>query len=119
MNPFQVASVIESELPDVCEELEHTSAFGDALQVMQVMVNYSKKMLLIHDLAKVLKCMRLVGKLYDRGNKTVKAAIESVYVFSFEGMQSVCNKIDWNIVRAKMPITLYTLYIKQLYSRAI
>lgn len=114
MNQFQLTDVIEEELPEIYEELENTSVFGDAIKVMQITTDYSKKMLSIHELNKVLKCMKLIGRIYDRGNKTVRSAVESVYVFSFSAMQVASNKIDWNIVRAKMPMTLYSLYVRQL-----
>ncbi len=119
MNQFEIPTIIEKELPDICEELQKTSVFGDAIKSMQILANYSKSLLTTHDLSKLLKCMRLIGKIYDRGNSSVKNAIESVYVFSFSAMQAACNKIEWNVIRAKMPITLYTLYMRQLYSKGI
>ena len=119
MNPFEITDAIGGELPEMQEALERDSVFGDAVRVMQIVADYSKKMLSMHELTKVMKCMRLIGKIYDHGNKAVKSAVESVYVFSFFSMQSVCSRPEWNIVRTRMPIMRSTLYVRQLYSRGI
>ena len=120
MNELQIiVAPNEENLQKACKLLKRNTVFSDAVKIAQVLTDYSKKMLSVHELNKVLDCMHLIGKVYDRGGKAVKSAIESVYIFSFSSMQSVCNKIEWNIIRAKMPVSLYALYTKQLYSRGI
>ena len=119
MSELQITAPNEKDLHKMCKSLKKDTVFSDAVKVAQALTDYSKKMLSTHELNKVLDCMRLIGKVYDHGGRVVKSAIESVYIFSFSNMQSVCNKVEWNIIRAKMPVSLYTLYTKQLYSRGI
>lgn len=119
MNQYEIPAMIEDELPAVCLNLKKTSAFGDAIQMMELLVKYSMEMISLHNVNMVIKCMCVVGKIYDKGNTIVKNAVENIFIFSFSSLQSKCSKYEWNMIQAKMPINLYSIYVQQFYNSGI
>ncbi|MFA6060333.1 MAG: hypothetical protein WC756_19185 [Taibaiella sp.] len=115
MNNYEVPAIMEDELPAIKEELKENGILGNVNAAMQVLVKYTKKMIYLHDLNAVAKCMRLADKIYDKGNAMVKNAVENVFVYSFSGLRTGCDQLEWKLVQAKMPMTLYSLYVKQIY----
>src|SRR6218665_738622 len=112
MTSYEVPAMIEDELPAITEALHDTSVIGNVNKAMSLLVSYTKSMISLHDLPAVVKCMQVADKIYDKGNDLVKHAVENVFVFAFSGMRNYCNKVEWKVIQAKMPITLYSIYVK-------
>ena len=119
MNNYEVPAIMEDELPAIKEELKENCILGNVNAAMQVLVKYTRKMIRLHDLTAVTKCMRLADKIYDKGNTMVKNAVENVFVYSFSGLRTCCDQLEWKRVQSKMPMTLYSLYVKQIYRSGI
>ncbi|MBO9594572.1 MAG: hypothetical protein J7599_16840 [Niabella sp.] len=119
MNQYEIPAMIEDELPAIVHELETTRQFGNALHIMQVLVRFIKGMLATHNLPVVIKCMRMVDRIYEKGDRIVKNAIENIFIRSFSGLQKKCSKAEWKLLSTKIPITLYSVYIQQLYKPGI
>ncbi|MCD2421971.1 hypothetical protein LQ567_04310 [Niabella pedocola] len=119
MNQYEIPAMIEDELPAIVHELETTRQFGNALQIMQVLVRFVKRMLTAHNLPVVIKCMRMVDAIYEKGDHIVKNAIENVFILSFSGLQKKCSMAEWRLLSTKIPIILYSVYIQQLYKPGI
>ncbi len=115
MNHYEVPAIMEDELPAIKEELKDNCILGNVNAAMQVLVKHTKKMMRLHDLPAVAHCMRLADKLYNKGNTIVKNAVENVFVYSFSGLRGCCDQWEWKSVQSKMPMTLYSLYVKQIY----
>ena len=115
MNNYEVPAIMEDELPAIKEELKENGILGNVNAAMQVLVRYTRKMIYLHDLAAVVKCIRLADKIYDKGNTIVKNAVENVFVYSFSGLRTCCDQLEWKSVQSKMLVTLYSLYVKQIY----
>lgn len=115
MNTYEVPAIIEDALPAMKDVLKDKSIVGNVHATMQVLVKYTKKMMSLHDLPAVVKCMSVADRIYDKGNALVKNAVENVFVYSFSGMRSCCNTIEWKMIQAKMPMTLYSIYVRQIY----
>ncbi len=115
MNTYEVPAIMEDELPAIKEELKENCILGNVNTAMQILVRYTRKMMNLHDLPAVAQCMRLADKIYDKGNMMVKNAVENVFVYSFSGLRTCCDRWEWRTVQAKMPMTLYSLYVKQIY----
>ena len=115
MNNYEVPAIMEDELPAIKEEFKDNPVLGNVNAAMQVLVKYTRKMINLHDLPAVASCMRLADKIYDKGNSLVKNAVENVFVYSFSGLRSCCNSSEWKTVQSKIPMTLYSLYVKQIY----
>lgn len=113
MNQYELPAMMEDELPVIAAEIKQIGIHGNANSIIQLFAGYTKRMMSIHDLPSVMNCMNLADKMYKRGNEIVRNAIEKVFVISFAGLKEVGNKLEWNAVQAKMPIALFSIYVRQ------
>jgi hypothetical protein len=114
LNQTQIPAYIAGELPQISREFSGNGATLTAWQSIQVLTDYTKRMALEHDFKMVSQCMRLMGKLYQKGNAMVRAAIENVFIFSFSSLLYNCNIVEWRIVQSYMPSELYAIFIEQV-----
>lgn len=119
MTTYEVPAIIEDEIPAIKDELQDRSIIGNVNKAMLVLVRYTKKMMRLHDLRAVAKCMSVADKLYNKGNDVVKNAVENVFIYAFSGMRNSCDKVEWKAIQGKMPMTLYSIYVKQIYRSGI
>jgi hypothetical protein len=119
MNQFELPAMLEDELPMIASELKQNTVLGSVGNTVKIFTNYTKRMLALHDLPAVVRCMGIADKIYDRGNQAVKSAIENVFVYSFSGLRCACDKLEWRLIQAKMPVTLYSIYVRQIYKSGL
>lgn len=119
MNQFEIPAMLEDELPMIAKELKQNAVLGSVNNAIKIFTNYTKRMLTIHDLPAVVRCMDLADRIYDKGNQAVKNAIENVFVYSFSGLKCTCNKVEWRVIQAKMPMALYSIYVRQIYKSGL
>lgn len=114
MNQYEVPALIADNIPEVRHELaEHANA-GNINNTLHVLANYTHRMCQEHDLKGIQKCMKVADKIYVKGNKLVQTAVTNIFVYSFSIFRTTCNSIEWRLLQAKMPITLYSVYMRQV-----
>ncbi|MGK6352157.1 DUF7674 family protein [Parapedobacter sp. DT-150] len=113
INQNELSSIIESELPEVKDEIVHLTAKDNVAGAMQIVATYMRDMMQEKKLAKVVRCMKLVGWLYGRGNDRVRDIIANVFVRSFNGLRNACSQWEWVQLREQMPANLYSVYVYQ------
>jgi hypothetical protein len=106
--------MLADELPEIKESLKTHIIIGDILNTIQVLTDYTERMLQLHNIPVVAQCMKVADKIYTRGNIAVKNAIENIFVFSFSSMRTICTREEWKLVQAKTPVTLYSTYVRQV-----
>jgi hypothetical protein len=111
---YEIPALIAGQLPQVSREIYRPGAQLTAYQSIQVLTDYTKRMALEHDFNMVGKCMRLIGRLYEKGDSLVRNAVENIFIFSFSTLFSRCNMVEWRIAQSYMPAPLYGLYIRQV-----
>ncbi len=114
MNQYEVPALIADELPEVEKELHFLSTLGNVNDAIKILTDYTKKMVLSHKFYQVSKCMQLADKIYKKGNGIVKNAVENIFIYSFSIMRISCNKVEWRMLQANIPPSLYTVYIHQV-----
>lgn len=119
MNQYEVSAEIADEIPEIQKEIVCAPVFGSVYMSVKVLTTYTGKMLQNHQLRQVERCMKLADKIYNKGNKLVKTAVENVFIFSFSNLQGSCSKREWQEVQTKMPLTLFSLYIQQILKPGI
>jgi hypothetical protein len=119
MNQYEVSAEIADEIPEIQTEIVRPPVFGSVYMSIKVLTIYTGKMLQDHQLRQVERCMKLADKIYNKGNKLVKSAVENVFIFSFSNLQCTCTRREWQEVQTKMPVTLFSLYIQQIMKPGI
>jgi len=119
MNQYEVSAEIADEIPEIQKEIVREPVFGSVYMSIRVLTIYTGKMLHDHQLRQVERCMKLADKIYNKGNKLVKTAVENVFIFSFSNLQGSCTRREWQEIQTKMPVTLFSLYIQQIMKPGI
>lgn len=114
MNQYEVPAVMADELPEIKTELRHLSVLGNVNTAMQILADFTTNMIQQHNYNTVQKCMHVADRIYRRGNNLIRNAVENVFVYSFSTLRTVCNKAEWKLLQARMPVTLYSLYVNQV-----
>lgn len=109
----ELPEIISSEIPEIKDELSRLSSKENSAGVLQIVVTFTRDLILKHRWAKVKWNMMLVGWLYDKGDRAVKDIIENLFVRSFTGMQHLCSQHNWQRIQRQIPTNLYSLYLNQ------
>lgn len=119
MNQYEVSAEIAEQIPEIQKEITRAPVFGSIYMSIKILTTYTGKMLQDHQLRQVERCMKLADKIYHKGNKLVKTAVENVFIFSFSNLQGSCTKREWQEIQTKMPVMLFSLYIQQIMKPGI
>lgn len=114
MNQYEVPALIADSIPEVRHELASQAATGNINNTLHILTDYTNRMCKAHDLRGIQKCMKLADQIYSKGNSIVKNAVTNVFVYSFSIFRMNCNSVEWRLLQAKMPITLYSVYMQQV-----
>jgi hypothetical protein len=112
INEYEVPQYIGHKLPEIENDLKELELTGDIHESIQVLTDFTKRMVITKDLKKAGKCLELAEKLFQKGNRQVKQAINNVFVHSFSCLKLAARGRDWNTLLSCMPSTLYGLYLK-------
>ena len=119
INQYEVPAYLVNELPEIEQELKGFSPTLNIFKTVQCLLNYTKREIIQHDLKAVKKCFAIAENMYEKGNESVKAAIENVFVYSFSLLINMCNEEERKQVQAIMPLNLHTAYLQQLLKSGI
>src|SRR4249919_1695130 len=113
INQYEVPSIIADELPELKPELKYLPTLGNIFKAMQILADYTNKMVVLGKFKNVKKCMAVADKIYERGNMVIKNAVENVFIFSFSSVMDNSNRDERKSLQALMPLSLHTLYVQQ------
>ena len=85
INPLEVPMYLEEALPEIGHDLLLNKK-NNAYDIMNTLISFTFKHIKQRDFKIVKRCFKIVDKLYNKGNKVVKSAIENVFVYSFTKM---------------------------------
>ena len=103
---------LEEAVPEISKEVKLNTAVS-AYKLMSELVNFTCNNIGAHNYRVVKRCFQVADKLYNNGNETVKTAVNNVFVYSFTKMFQAYSS-EKNRLFALIPISLYSLYIKQV-----
>jgi len=113
INQQELPVLIEQEIPELSNELVNRDKCANAYRTLHILRDYTREQVKNGDMNAVKRCFKLADKIYTKGNEAVKNAVENVYVYSFSNFlfhDDDRRKLFMRIV----PLTLYTLYVKQM-----
>lgn len=113
INQYEVPAYIVEAFPEF-EVLVTTRKNGNPYIAMHTLLEITALEVKEHNYRAVKHCFDLAAKLYDRGNSIVKNAVENVFVYSLTTIIQSARQ-DKAQLLGVIPITIYTLYIRQLY----
>ncbi len=112
INQFEVPTYLEEQLPGISCGFKNGEN-GGIYNSVHIFLDYTFKNIRENNIPVVKSCFALADKLYTKGNQVVKSALENVYVFSFSNLP-IKNASDRNKLMGLIPVTLYSVYMKQV-----
>jgi len=113
----ELPAYMEKEIPELSIVLEGENC-KNVYSTVRLLSDYTQSNIVNQNFKNVKKCLSVVEKLYKKGNKAVKSAIENVYIYSFSNMLFK-DEAKKRILIGLIPISLYTLYVKQMLNSHI
>ncbi len=118
INEMEVRMYLEETLPDISRELKNAGNCANIYDTVRVLLNYTFSKIRDHNYTTVKSCFKIAEKLYTRGTRTVKCAIENVFVFSFSHLP-VSDPQDKKVLLGLIPGSLYSLYMQQVLNKGV
>lgn len=115
MDQFTVADEIISTVPEIKTEISRNTILKNPFAIIRIITRHTRKMVEQHNELMVEKCLKLVDRIYTRGDIVIKNAIESIFVFSLDSIVFSCTAPERKQVFSKVPSGLYKAYINQVY----
>jgi len=118
MNQYEVPACIADELPEIGNELK-TVPSSNVFKTLQCLAGYTRRMIAVHNYGAVRRSFTLAEKIYNHGNTVVRNAVENVFVYSFSAMLNRCEEKEVPAIHAMMPLSLYSVYVRQVLKSGI
>ena len=113
INQLEIPMYLEDAIPEISVSLTLNKK-DNAYDAMNTLCVFTCKNIDQRNYRVVKRCFKVADKLYSKGNTIVKNAVQNVFVYSFTKMfQSY--PAEKKELMAILPISLYSLYITQLY----
>jgi hypothetical protein len=115
INQVEIPLYLEKAIPEISAELKSQNK-EDVHEQIQALTSFTDKNIRAHNYDEVARCLRTAELLYSKGNAAVKNAVENVFVYSFTRLFSN-NPAEKQRLIGIIPMTLYSLYMAQVYHR--
>lgn len=112
INQLEIPAYLEEAVPEISSDLKINNT-GNAYDVMNMLMVFTFNNIKAHNYKVVKRCFKIADKLYNRGNTIVKNAVQNVFVYSFTKMFERYPAEKQELL-ALLPMTLYSLYIRQV-----
>ncbi len=119
MNQLEAAREITTVLPEAAAEISGAGTLKSPFALIRVITSHTRKMVVQHNEIMVQKCLNLIDRIYSKGDKAIKNAIENVFIFSLDNILFSCNTPERVRVFRKVPINLYSAYLRQVYKSGV
>lgn len=119
MNQYEAAYEIVTIIPESNNEISKAMGKKNPFAIVRIFTRHIQKLVESHNEVMVRRCLKIMDKIYDKGDVLLKHAVENVFVYSFDTVMSTCDRTERKMIMGIMPMGLYTAYINQIYKSGI
>ncbi len=119
MNQNEAVVAVCTALPEVTAAITNEGARNNPFALVRIITQYTREMAAQHNELMLEKCLQLVDRIYTRGARTIRNAIENIFIFSLDNILYPCSTAERYRAFRKVPLTLYTGYVNQVYKSGI
>ena len=113
INQLEIPMYLAEALPEISPDLTSAQK-SNPYVAMNSLLTFTCDNIRAHNFNTVKTCFQVADKFYSKGNAMVKNAVQNVFVFSFTKMFHN-HPAEKKELMAIIPITLYSLYISQVF----
>jgi hypothetical protein len=111
INQYEVPALIEDALPELKKPLHQFPAIFHIYETVQCLDHYLIRQLRNKNYALLEKCLKLTGRLYERGNPVVRNAVTRIIVPDLSKERPADNLSRIRLY-SLIPPSIYNLYMQ-------
>lgn len=111
INQYEVPALIEDALPELKRPLHQFPAIFHIYETMQCLDHYLIRQLRNKNYALLEKCLKLTGRLYERGNPLVRHAVVRIIVPDLS-KEHPADNLSRIRLYSLIPPSIYNLYMQ-------
>lgn len=111
INQYEVPALIEDAVPELRKPLHQFPAVFHIYDTVTCLSQYTRRQLLQRNYGPAGTCLRLAGRLYERGNQVVQRAITQCFLPVLAGI-SFTDAPSRIKVYSMMPASLYNQFVQ-------
>jgi hypothetical protein len=111
INQYEVPALIEDALPELKKPLHQFPAIFHIYETVQCLDHYLIRQLRNKNYALLEKCLKLTGRLYERGNPLVRDAVTRIIVPDLSKERPADNLCRIRLY-SLIPPSIYNLYMQ-------
>lgn len=117
LNTFEVPALIEDALPELHKPLRQFPAIYHLYETMECLRDHTLRQWRNQNFPALERCLRVAGRLHERGNQRVREAMERIIVpgISHAEVGSQAGRIR---LFSLIPASLYNIFIRQYLNPA-
>lgn len=113
INEDRAAIYMAAHHKEIREEIQELSLRKNFAGILQAVLNLIRGLLEKGEFEKIIRHIKYIGWVYQRGNEYIKYLIENLFVRSFESIRKRCSQTQWEQLYAEIPKPFKTLYLTQ------
>ncbi|WP_294243297.1 hypothetical protein [uncultured Chryseobacterium sp.] len=95
------------------QEINQLSVQDNFAGIMQLTINYLKKLLHESKVNIIARHIKLMDWIYQNGNHYVRTMIENLFIRSFESFKKLTKAQNWQLLYQYMPIEFQQIHLNQ------
>ncbi|MGE7775493.1 DUF7674 family protein [Chitinophaga sp. NPDC101104] len=112
LNTYEVPALIEDALPELHKPLRQFPAIFHLYETMECLRDHTLRQWRDENFPALEKCLRVAGRLYERGNQRVRDAVERIIVPGISHAE-VAGQAGRIRLFSLVPAPLYNLFIRE------
>lgn len=119
MNHTEAIQEIIKVAPEAETDFKETYKTKNSFMVINVFTKQIQKLIRKKEEKLLVKSLKKMNELYQKGDAALKNAIESVFVYSLDSLTFGCDNAYKNLIFKKIPTKLHQAYLYQVYKSGI
>lgn len=112
LNTYEVPVMIEDALPELHKALRQFPCIFHLYETMECLRDHTLRQWRDQNLPALERCLRVAGRIYERGNQKVRDAVERILVPGISRAE-VTTQAGRIRLYSRIPASLYGLFIRQ------
>jgi len=119
MNHIEAIQEIIKVVPESKEEFKEVYKTKNSFMVINVFTRQIRSLIREKKTKILVKSLHTMNDLYQKGDKSLKNAVDNIFLYSLDSLTFSCNQNYRNLIFTNIPTGLQQAYLHQVYKSGI
>lgn len=119
MNHTDAVKEIVKIIPETQEEFKDSYKTNSPFMVIGVFTRQIKRLIKDQNQKMLVKSLKKMNQLYKNGDQRLKNAIETIFIYSLDGLTFYCDPGYKKVIFDKISVDIRQSYLHQVYKSGI